>query len=279
MGIVDLHVHSWYSDGMYAPREIAERAQARGVTLLAIADHDVVEGSLMLAPICAERGIGYLSAVEHSCLNGRCYHVLSYGAELLEPALLRVIRQARAALDGMSDLLIRRMMKDYPALSMGDYRAFNRDASIGGWKGIEYLMRRGVTQTLHQGMALYAQYGVRYEDAPFPSMQETIRAIHAAGGRAVLAHPGEVIDEADRAMFVATLIGLLELGLDGVECHYPKHSDWVRGTCLDLCAARRLMVTAGSDCHGSFSGAEIGAMGILEEEVALGNIFPRFTGI
>lgn len=271
MGSVDLHVHSRHSDGTLTPREIADRALARGVTLLAIADHDVCAGSLELAPLCAERGISYVPAVEHSTLHsGQCFHVLGYFADLTDPDYRALIARARLAMDGMSVELIVRMATDEPRVSADDFMRFERDPSLGGWAGIEYLMRRGVTESLRAGMRYYAQYGVLYEHATFPSLAETIAAIHAAGGRAVLAHPGEVIhaaghdgfSESDPAGFLRTLEELLAQGLDGIECYYPLHSEWMTNACLGVCRRLGLMITAGSDCHGAFGNADVGEMEI-----------------
>ena len=78
------------------------------------------------------------------------------------------------------------------------------------------------------------------------------RLIRAAGGQAVLAHPGVTLrGERD---FPRALARLVDEGLDGVECYYPTHSRDVRETCLSLCRRRELLVSAGSDCHGELSG-------------------------
>ncbi len=277
MGSVDLHTHSRHSDGTMTAREIADRAAQNGVSLLAIADHDEVQGSLELEPLCAARGIRYVPAVEHTALHaGACYHVLGYRADLRDTAYLALIHRARAALLQMSLELIGRMEKDDARVSLADYAAFERDPALGGWAGIEYLMRRGVTQTLNEGMPYYERYGVLYTDADFPSLVETLSAIHMAGGVAVLAHPGERVKGAgkvgggeDRALFRRELDALLDVGLDGVECYYPRHSEWVRDACLALCRARGLLVTAGSDCHGTFENTDVGEMGIPEGSVRL----------
>ena len=58
--------------------------------------------------------------------------------------------------------------------------------------------------------------------------------------------------------FGRALIRLLDEGLDGVECYYPLHSRDARETCLSLCRRRDLLVSAGSDCHGSFQNTQIG---------------------
>ncbi len=271
----DLHVHSRYSDGTLTPLELAEEAARNGVSLLALADHDEVRGSLEIAPLLLARGIGYLSAVEHSCLfGGRFYHVLSYGADLADANLLAVVRQSRAALDGMSDALIERMAHDQP-VSAREYHAFEHDPRVGGWKGVEYLWRKGLADTIQQAQGFYKQYDVRYEHADFPQMSALLDAVHAAGGVCVLAHPGEMIDKTDMEAFARTLAELLDAGLDGAECYYPLHENWVRDVCFSLCNQRALLVTAGSDCHGAFGKARVGQMDVPVSALRLGKLGRR----
>ena len=60
------------------------------------------------------------------------------------------------------------------------------------------------------------------------------------------------------ALLARALARLMDEGLDGAECFYPLHSRDVRETCLSLCRRRDLLVSAGSDCHGSFQNTQIG---------------------
>ena len=279
MGSADLHVHSQYSDGSMTPVQIADRALERGVSLLAIADHDRVEGSIELEPLCAARGIRYVPAVEHTAIHdGRCVHILGYFGHFGHPEYRALIHRARKALDDMSLLLIERMQVDEPRVCVEDFLSFRRDPSLGGWAGIEYLMRRGVTESMMAGTRYYPRYNVFYHDAAFPSLAETLAAIHDAGGVAIVAHPGETLkdalmaepDEMARAGFLCALNELIDQGCDGVECYYPSHSDWVTWACVDLCKQGTLMVTVGSDCHGIFAyGTDVGEMSAPESLVYL----------
>lgn len=271
--IADLHVHTTHSDGTMTPAELAQRAHERGVGLLAVADHDVISGSEELRAHCVALGIGYVPAVELDCMGpDRFYHVLAYGVDMSDPDFRRNVVANRAVLDGMSELLVQRMMSEYPKLSMADYEAFVRDPRVGGWKGIEYLWRRGVVPSMRAAMRLYDAYGVSYEQAGFPAMQEWIDWIHRAGGRAVLAHPGEMIDSSDMDAFMARLIQLVDLGLDGIECHYPKHTALVQQRCMQLCEERSLMITCGSDCHGTFGNADVGELPVSIDRLQLNGL-------
>lgn len=257
MAYADLHIHSTASDGTLSPEEIVRLCVENGVGALSVTDHDAVEGTLRAAPLARAAGLVYISGVEIDSLwRGRDVHVLCYGADLENGALLTCIREARARMDGMSDALLERMLKDFPALSKEEYAAFERDKTLGGWKMLHYLLFKGVTRSMTDGMRFYGRYGVSYAEAGFRPTAEVTSIIRAAGGKAILAHPGVTLR--GEANFPRALEELAEEGADGLECWYPAHSRDVRETCLSLCRRRKLLVSAGSDCHGSFQDTQIG---------------------
>ena len=210
MAYADLHIHSTVSDGTLTPEEIVRLCRENGVGALSVTDHDAVEGTLRAAPLARAAGLVYVCGVEIDTLwEGRDVHVLCYGADLTNAALLSCIREARARMDKMSDTLLTRMLGDFPALSAGEYAAFERDAALGGWKMLHYLMFKGVTRSMTDGMRFYAQYGVTYAEAGFlPTSGGGAPDPREAGGRAVLAHPGVTLrGERDFARALARLDG------------------------------------------------------------------------
>lgn len=111
-----------------------------------------------------------------------------------------------------------------------------------------------------------------YAAAGFAPAEEIIAAIHAAGGRAILAHPGVVFPTGRLTQFEAYLEECMDLGLDGVECYYARHSAGVTRSCLDICRRRGALITAGSDCHGAFNHNEIGQTKTPVELLNLGDL-------
>ena len=155
MAYADLHIHSTASDGTLSPEEIVRLCVENGVGALSVTDHDAVEGTLRAAPLARAAGLVYISGVEIDSLwRGRDVHVLCYGADLENGALLTCIREARARMDGMSDALLERMLKDFPALSKEEYAAFERDKTLGGWKMLHYLLFKGVTRSMTDEMCI-----------------------------------------------------------------------------------------------------------------------------
>ena len=252
--MIDLHIHSVYSDGTMTPAEIVADALRRGATGIAVCDHNVITGTLEARPIAEAAGLTYLPGVEiDAMLMDRDAHILCYGADFSNAALMEHIRHARARLDWMSDEPLRRMLPDFPALDYCEYEALSHDPKQGGWKLLQYLKAKGITKALDDALPYYFQYGVTYESADFRPAEEVIAAIHAAGGCAILAHPGVTFkDDALKAAEAARLIGI-----DGAECYYPRHSKRLEWLLLNWCDEHGLSATAGSDCHGSYSRASI----------------------
>lgn len=270
----DLHIHSTHSDGSLSPAEIVREAKARGVGLLAVTDHELVTGSLEAEPLARRAGIGFIRGAEVECReDGRFHHILAYGVDVRPNAFTALIASNRKKLDDMSVRLVERLAGEYPQLSLEDFDAFERDARLGGWKGLEYLMRRGVTEKIRDGMPMYNRYGITYEDAGFPPLSEVIRSIHQAGGRAVLAHPIATVPHPDEETFLKNVHALIDRGLDGVECHYPLHTPEYTRLLLSLCRDRDLIITAGSDCHGAFGRTRVGEMDIPVEALALKGLY------
>ncbi len=247
----DLHIHSCCSDGTMRPEDIAREAKAKGVSLISIADHDTLDAWDVFPAACADHGMRYLSAVElHSQWGSTTCHVLAYGFDLQDESFRELVVQNRAKLEGMSDRLIQRMEANFSAVSVADYREYRYEPTRGGWKGINYLLDRGLSESQLDAAKYYKQYGCDYAQCDFLPVEELCARVHAAGATAVLAHPGDYLHLDDG--FHRRLGDLLGRGIEGLECYYPLQDNAYTAACLEYCARNDLIVTCGSDFHGSF---------------------------
>lgn len=146
---------------------------------------------------------------------------------------------------------------------------FSYDVRLGGWKALHYFVAKGLTTSLKEGIRYYPQYNISYDKSGYPSIGAISYRIKQAGGYAVLAHPGVLIDSSDIRAFSDELRRLINLGLDGVECFYPSHSAIITQACLEICNEKNLLITAGSDCHGIFGKTRVGEMNISLNNVVL----------
>ncbi len=271
--IADLHIHSFYSDGTMSPEEILSEALAKGVGLLAISDHDILQGTLKLQKLCSEKDIKYISAVELDSLDQeRDVHILGYGINLQDEEFCAFVKRNRDLLDEISIKLINKMQDEIEGITLTDFNSFNYDKKKGGWKALHYFMEKGLTKSLREGFTIYQKYDFPYDCVEFPSVGSVVQYIHNAGGKAILAHPGEVLKGIEIVEFKKEVTRLVDLGLDGIECYYPTHSAVITDICLELCKDRNLLITAGSDCHGEFGSTRIGEMNIPIEWLNLGEL-------
>lgn len=251
--LVDLHLHSRASDGTGTPGEIAAEGARRGFGLLALADHNTDRGWEEFAAACTQEGIRPLRGMELDCLYGGWdIHLLAYGYTP-GPALARLADHNLGQMNRMSDDLIRKMLEDYPVLSWEDWEQYPHHPARGGWKCLQYLYDRGVTQRLEEGMRFYGQYDCGYGNYPFPAMEEVCGVVRDAGSVPILAHPANWFADLSTAELYRHLDAMRELGVGGIECHYPSHSPQMVRDCRRYCEDHGWLITAGSDWHGEFN--------------------------
>lgn len=250
--LADLHAHTQFSDGSFTPQQCADDAKAAGVALLAVCDHNTVDGIAPMRAACEKNGQTLIAGTEIDCLCDAFYlHVLGLGIDENNKNLRTLLKKCRDILDWMSDDLIAAMEKDGQNVSVAEYNAFVRNPAHGGWKGIDYLGSKGFNAAYPACMEHYAKYKIG-QRAPFPQLAEVCRAVHAAGGKVIVAHPGDRLPN-EPTEFLAALSLLKEKGIDGIECYYPSHSAEITRLCVDFCNKNQLNITCGSDSHGNFA--------------------------
>ena len=256
--LVDLHIHTYYSDGTMSPKEVVEDAKRKNLGIIAITDHDVLDSYEELKVEAEKAGIITIRGVEiDSIFEGHLVHLLAYKFEDNEK-LFKLINHAKEQLLETSIELIRRMENDYEGISLEDYNSYEYERSKGGWKGIHYLHDRKITEGLFDGVKFYGKYDCGHEKFAFPSVEEVCNTVHDANGYVVLAHPCNYYSNKNKEEILEKLEILKSLGIDGVECYYPANSDLMTNTCLEFCKDNNLIITAGSDGHGDFGAVSKG---------------------
>lgn len=272
--IADLHVHSMYSDGTMTIEEIIEEAYRQKVGLLAVSDHDMLDGAKYLQRLSSENPkyahIKCIPAVEINALDcKRNVHILGYYVDLDNMEFDSFIKKNRAMLDDVSIQLIRKMEKEYENVSLEEFRHYTYDRTKGGFEALHYLKEKGFINGLKEGFRFYEIYDCPYSCVDFLDVSSVIHQVHKAGGIAVLAHPGVTIPEKEPEAFKKELLSYIDMGVEGIECYYPLHPKWMIQMCVDICKERGLFITAGSDCHGAFGNAGIGETQTSVSEVSL----------
>ena len=256
--LVDLHIHTYYSDGTMSPKEVVEDAKRKNLGIIAITDHDVLDSYEELKVEAEKAGIIAIRGVEiDSIFEGHLVHLLAYKFEDNEK-LFKLINHAKEQLLETSIELIRRMENDYENISSEDYEAYDYDRRKGGWKGIHYLFDRGITSELFEGVKYYGQYKCGHEYFDYPTVEEVIDAVHEANGYVVLAHPCNYYKNNTKEEVLEKLEKFKSIGIDGVECYYPANSEMMTETCIEFCKNNNMIITVGSDSHGDFGAVSKG---------------------
>jgi 3',5'-nucleoside bisphosphate phosphatase len=250
----DLQSHSTCSDGALSPGAVVAAAADAGVELLALTDHDTVDGVDEALQAGAARGLRVVPAVELSALDDdrEDLHVLGYlvdhRASLLLETLteLRADRAARAVrmaealrACGLALELPRRDSIGRPHLAQA---AFDHPANR---------MRLQSEEIVNASQLLEAYLipgAPAYRRRTRPTVAEAIALVHEAGGVAVWAHPFWDVEAS--AAVLDTIDRFAALGLDGVEAFYPSHDAGQAALIAERCAALGLLTTGSADFHG-----------------------------
>jgi predicted metal-dependent phosphoesterase TrpH len=257
----DLQSHSTHSDGALGAAEVVQRAADAGVELLALSDHDTVEGVPAALEAAAELGVRLAPAVEISSVDGeqQDLHVLGYLIDHRDPVLnerLSVSRadreqRAEAMADALRELgyalddteLARRRAQGKP---IG--RPHLADAVVSHPANAQRLEAEGLAERSAFLEAYLIDGRPAFRPRTKPTVPESIQIIHGAGGVAVWAHP--FWDVEDPAEALAAIDRYRACGLDGVECFYATHTREQAELLADRCAELGLLSTGSSDFHG-----------------------------
>ncbi len=255
----DLQSHSTCSDGSLAPAEVVARAQEAGVTLLALSDHDTVDGvAEALQAAAALEGITVVPAVEISALDGEHddLHILGYRIDHTDPALLealaawRVDRHARALrmAEALRDAGLALDLPQTPPAARPIGRPHIAQAVLDHPANAARLRSEGLGDPGAVLEAYLLPGTPGYRRRTMPTVDEAIAAIHAAGGLAVWAHPYWDVDADDDVR--ATLTRFAAAGIDGVEAFYITHTCPQTTLLVELAAELGLRTTGSADFHG-----------------------------
>ena len=257
----DLQSHSTYSDGALAPADVVRRAAGAGVELLALTDHDSVDGVDEARAAAAQVAIGLVPAVELSAVDGggEDVHVLGYLLDVHDPVLgervagarsERVTRAARMAdrLRELGFVVEDGVLERRRAAGRSIGRPHLAEAVVSHPGNRARLEREGVT-TVDTFLPAYLIPGrPGFLPRTSPTVEQAIEWVHDAGGVAVWAHPFWDIESP--ATVLETLERFRGWGVDGVECFYRTHSREQTDLLASECERRGLLTTGSADFHG-----------------------------
>jgi hypothetical protein len=254
---IDLHVHSSASDGTDPPAEVARRAAAAGLDVVALTDHDTMAG-IAAAVAALPPGLTLVPGLELSCLySGRSVHLLGYLCDSGDPALAAETELIRDDRVHRARAMVARLAELGAPVTWEQVSAIAGDAVVGRPHIARALAEAGVVATPADAFTAewIADGGRAHVGRYAPDAARGIALVRAAGGVPVLAHPRspgyEIADE--------VVAGLAAAGLAGLEVFHPDHDHSERTRLTQLANSLDLVMTGGSDDHGAFNDSGLGS--------------------
>ncbi|MCP4594970.1 PHP domain-containing protein [Neptuniibacter sp.] len=261
----DLHCHSTMSDGSLSPEDLVQRAEARGLEVLALTDHDTIEGVYKLQELRSD--LHFISGAEFTCAwNRRILHIVGLGfdseaAELRQYfARLSELRKSRA--EKIAAQLIKMGLPDL----LEDAAAQSGGGSIGRPHFARAMVARKVVSNEQQAFKKYLGVGKKGDvKMEWPSLEEAVSVIRSASGIAVLAHPTKY--KMTFTKIREAIADFVAVGGEGIEISYPGVTPDHQFHLIRIAKDNGLLISAGSDFHSPGQGwTDIGKYPPLKSE-------------
>ena len=249
--MVDLHTHSTASDGTFSPTELVAEAYKAGISVLALTDHDTVSGVEEAKQAGNRYGVRIIPGIEISVewYPGEL-HLLGFGLETENDVLLDLVQYAQRKRQERNRKIIEKFNAEGIPIDMEKLSLIAGGDVVGRPHFAKYLMQEKKVKTLQEAFQKYLAKGRPfYVEKECLSLVESIKAVKAAHGIPVLAHPMSLY--LSWAKLPDAVARFKEQGLMGMEAW---HSGARYGECIRLQALAEelgLIVTAGSDFHGA----------------------------
>lgn len=247
---VDLHTHSVHSDGTSSVEELVTQAARLHLAGYALTDHDTIEGQEEAIDLGKQHDVPLVTGLEVSAVHKEhSLHILAYGFDHRSNTFQTWLERLQQGRNKRNRTIIEKLRKLGLDVSHDELDSISDQGQTGRPHIARLLLKKKIVSNLDQA---FRRYLGRDKPAWAPrftyTAQETIAAIHMAGGLAVLAHPGLL----DSGMKLQTTLitELAAYGLDGIETYYPSHSSKMQSFLMRLAGKNNLVMTGGSDYHG-----------------------------
>ncbi len=258
---IDLHCHSTASDGTLTPAELVRAGAAAGLDVMAITDHDTT-GGWAAAAEARPPGLRLVRGAELSC---RWYgvrpaiplHLLAYLFDPEDAWLAADLTRMRTDREQRAERIVALLRADGVPITWSEVHGYAAGGSVGRPHIAQALIRAGLVRTTDEAFAsrwLGARYFVPKADL---DVFEAVRAVRAAGGVPVFAHPRAT--KRGRVVPDSLIRDLAAAGLFGLEADHEDHSPAEREQIRVLAESLGLVVTGSSDFHGTHKTVQLGA--------------------
>ena len=252
----DLHCHSSISDGTLTPAEVVNRAAERGVKVLALTDHDDMDGLNEARATAAQHGMTFINGVEISVSwHTHTVHIVGLGIDPAYPPLAEGLRSVRSGRGSRAEKMADALAKaGIGGVLQGAYRYAGNPNMIGRAHFARYLVEAGHCKDVHSVFNRYLAKGKPgYVPHQWAALADAVGWIRGSGGVAVLAHPGRYMC-GNKSMGKQTLREVLAefvmCGGQAIEVVSGSHTPEQYAEFARYAAEFDLLCSCGSDFHG-----------------------------
>ncbi|HDU8585226.1 TPA: PHP domain-containing protein [Vibrio alginolyticus] len=257
---IDLHSHTTASDGRLEPKDLVERALSFDIEVLAITDHDTVDGLALAKQYVQDNNlpIKIINGIEISTVwQNKDIHIVGLNIDPENEQLSALIEQQKQHRITRSELIAERLQKATRVGVLEEVRQIAGDAPVTRAHFARWLVDNGYAKTMQM---VFKKYLTRNNPGYVPpnwcSMKDAVDAIHAAGGMAVLAHPGRY--KLTAKWIKRLLAAFVEAGGDAMEVAQPQQAQQERRNLADYAIQYKLLASQGSDFHYPSPWMELG---------------------
>ncbi len=246
---IDLHCHSLESDGALSPSDVVSRAVENGVTLLALTDHDTIEGQAEAMQQAKALNIEMVSGIELSCVWGNAaIHVLGLNFSLTDGVMQEAQEKQLTARLLRAEIIADRLMKKGLPDLFESAKQLTRSGVPGRPHFSEAMISKGLVANHEQAFKKYLGAGKAGDvKSSWPFLSEVLAWIHAAKGDAVIAHPRKY--KMSQTKLRELIVDFKEEGGAGLEVVVSGQKQGEIGLMCDLCHRFKLKGSVGSDFH------------------------------
>ncbi|MCQ2550620.1 MAG: PHP domain-containing protein [Clostridia bacterium] len=247
---VDYHIHTTYSDGALKPVEIIKKRKAEEYDIVAITDHDGIDGLDEALTAGEALEIQVIPGVEISTKTheGVKVHILGYKFDRTNQKLIDTLKELQENRKERNARLLKALQDLGYDITMEDVIARPGQTYFGKPHFAMALVNKGYAKTKKEAFDnIFERDEIKAIQKKGLNTKDAIELINQAGGMAVLAHPGEIKLSKEE---VANLVfELKKAGLKGIECYHPSHDNEAENFFISLASKYHLHITQGSDFH------------------------------
>jgi 3',5'-nucleoside bisphosphate phosphatase len=250
---IDLHSHTNASDGSCTPAELISKAKKAKINLLAITDHDTIDGVEEGIHAGVVQGVHVIPGAEISVDNpfSPSMHICCYNININNNTLQEALKHVQNAREERNPKIIKNLNQQGIAITIDEVKKIAGNGQTGRPHIAKAMLQKGYIENMAEAFDKYlANDAPCYVQKERLSLADAIEIVRQAGGITVLAHPGTI--KTDHAQDYKNIFAELKnMGISGIEAYSSHHTPEENKLFFNIATELNMMITGGSDYHGA----------------------------